>query len=84
MTLKCIAEGKPTPSIAWTRLSDNSVITMPLIDISRHDVKNYRCTADNGVETPATRDVTIDVKCKCYIELTFDSLNQMISLLSSL
>ena len=84
MTLKCIAKGKPTPSIAWTRLSDNSVITMPLINIRRHDVRNYRCTADNGVETPATRDVTIDVQCKCYIELTFDSLNQMISLFSSL
>ncbi|XP_044171636.1 fibroblast growth factor receptor 2-like [Acropora millepora] len=62
VTLKCIAEGKPTPSIAWTRLSDNSVVTMPLINISRHDVRNYRCTADNGVQTPATRDVTIDVQ----------------------
>ena len=77
VTLKCIAEGKPTPSITWTRLSDNSVITMPLINISRYDVKNYRCTADNGFGTPATRDVSIDVKCKCYIELTFDSLNQI-------
>ena len=84
VTLKCIAEGKPTPSITWTRLSDNSVVTMPLINISRHDVKNYRCTADNGFEIPATRDVSIDVKCKCYIELTFDSLNLMISLFSSL
>ena len=66
VTLKCSADGKPTPSIAWMRLSDNIVVFMPLIDISRHDVRKYRCTADNGVGTPATRDVTIDVKCKCY------------------
>ncbi|XP_044176562.1 fibroblast growth factor receptor 3-like [Acropora millepora] len=62
VTLKCIAEGTPTPSITWTRLSDNSVVTMPLINISRHDAKDYRCTADNGVETPAVREVTIDVQ----------------------
>ena len=79
LTLKCIAEGKPTPSITWTRLSDNSVVTMPLINISRHDEKNYRCTEDNGFKIPATRDVSIDVKCKCYIELTFESLNSLFS-----
>ncbi|XP_015779885.1 PREDICTED: fibroblast growth factor receptor homolog 1-like [Acropora digitifera] len=62
VTLKCIAQGTPTPSITWKRLSDNSVVTMPLINISRHDAKDYRCTADNGVETPAIRDVTIDVQ----------------------
>ena len=79
--LNCSAKGKPKPSITWTRLSDNSVVTMPLINISRHDEKNYRCTADNGFKIPATRDVSIDVKCKCYIEFTFDSLNQMIYIL---
>ena len=63
--LKCLAEGKPTPSITWTRLSDNRTVTMPLINISRGDVMDYRCTADNGVGTPATRNVTIDVQCKC-------------------
>ena len=65
MTLKCSAEGKPTPRITWTRLSDNSNVTMPLINFSRYDVREYRCTADNGVGTPATRDVSIDVQCKC-------------------
>ena len=68
MTLKCIAEGKPTPSITWTRLSDNSVVTMPLINISRHDVRDYRCTAYNGVGTPDTREVTTDVQYKCCNE----------------
>ena len=70
VTLKCLAKGKPTLSITWTRLSDNSVVTMPLINMSRHDVREYRSTADNGVGTPATRDVTIDVQCKCCNEQT--------------
>ena len=70
MTLKCLAEGKPTPSITWTRLSDNSVVTMPLIKINRRDVRDYRCTADNGVGTPASRDVSIDVQCECYMEFS--------------
>ena len=68
MTLKCIAEGKPTPSITWTRLSDNSVVTMPLININRHDAGDYRCTAENGVGTPSTRSVTIVVQCKYIVQ----------------
>lgn len=70
VTLKCLAEGKPTPSITWTRLSDNSVVTMPLISVSRHDETHYRCTADNGVGTPATRHVVIDVQFKFCNEKT--------------
>ena len=70
VTLNCSAEGKPSPSITWTRLSDNIVVTMPLINIRRHDVRGYRCIADNGVGIPAIRHVTIDVQCKCCNEQT--------------
>ncbi|XP_067030735.1 lachesin-like [Acropora muricata] len=62
VTLKCLAEGKPKPTITWTRLSDNRIVTMPLIQISRHDPKAYRCTADNGVGIPATGEVSIVVQ----------------------
>ncbi|XP_067030240.1 fibroblast growth factor receptor 2-like isoform X4 [Acropora muricata] len=61
-TLKCLADGKPTPNITWTRLSDNSVVIMPLTDIRRQDAGKYRCTADNGIESPATKDVWIAVQ----------------------
>lgn len=83
VTLDCSATGTPGPNTTWTRLSDHNVVTMPLINISRHDVRDYRCTADNGVGTPASREVSIDVQCKCYVEL-FIFIKSMISLLSSL
>ncbi|XP_067030254.1 fibroblast growth factor receptor-like isoform X2 [Acropora muricata] len=62
LALKCFVEGEPEPSITWTRLSDNSIVIMPLNNFSRHDVRDYKCTADNGVGTPATRNVIIDVQ----------------------
>ncbi|XP_015768096.1 PREDICTED: limbic system-associated membrane protein-like [Acropora digitifera] len=62
VTLNCSSDGKPKPIITWTRLSDNKVVTMPLINIKRDDEKDYKCTAENGVGTPATREVTIDVQ----------------------
>ena len=65
VTLNCSAKGTPDPNTTWTNLSDYSVVTMPLININRHDVRDYRCTAYNGVGSPATKDVFIDVQCKC-------------------
>lgn len=65
VTLKCLAKGKPTPSIRWARLFDNLTVTMPLINIRREDAPAYRCTAHNGVGTSAFKDVSIDVLCEC-------------------
>jgi len=36
--------------------------TLPLTNISRHDAGMFRCTADNGVGRPATRDVLLVVQ----------------------
>ena len=66
MNLNCSATGYPTPAITWTRLSDNSVVKMPLTNITRQEKGGYRCTADNGVGSPATKDVFITVQCKCW------------------
>jgi len=63
VTLICKGDGKPTPNITWTRLSDNSVVTFPLT-VSKQDKGGYRCTADNGIGDPARKNVFITVQYK--------------------
>ena len=65
VTLECTATGNPDPKITWTRLSDNSVFNGTLANISRQDKGGYRCTADNGVGSPATKDIFVTVQCEC-------------------
>ncbi|XP_015751961.1 PREDICTED: fibroblast growth factor receptor homolog 1-like [Acropora digitifera] len=61
LTLNCSADGKPTPTITWRRLSDNTVVTMPLKIFRGKNKESYRCTAYNGVGNPLTKDVTVDI-----------------------
>ena len=69
VSLRCLADGKPAPNITWTKLSDNSVISMSFTDISRKDAGKYRCTADNGIESPDTGDLWIVVQCEFGVKL---------------
>jgi len=62
VNLNCTADGKPTPSITWTRLSDNKEVHMPLTIAGKHDEGAYRCTADNGIGNPVNRNVSITVE----------------------
>ena len=62
LTLNCSADGKPKPTITWTRLSDNTVVSMPFNITGGKDKGSYRCTADNGVGKPLTKDVFVDVQ----------------------
>ena len=71
--LNCTADGNPSPSISWTRLSDNSVVTMPLNRIRRQDEGGYTCTANNGIGNPVSGDVFITVHCK-YLKVHFIQL----------
>ena len=64
ITLICLADGKPMPNITWKRLSDNSVVSMTLTDIKRKDGGEYKCTADNGIGSPAIGDAWIVVQCE--------------------
>ena len=64
LSLKCTADGYPAPNITWTRLSDNSIVTMPLNISAEQDEGGYRCTADNGFGGPARRDVFITLPSK--------------------
>ena len=64
LSLNCTADGNPTPNITWTRLSNNSVVTMPLT-INRHSEGGYRCIAENNVNLD-TADVFVTVQCKWH------------------
>ena len=65
VTLNCTADGNPAPNITWTRVSDNSSVTFPLTITGKQDEGTYRCTADNGVGSPVTRDTSI-VHRECF------------------
>ncbi|XP_068685505.1 hemicentin-1-like isoform X2 [Montipora foliosa] len=49
VNLNCTADGNPAAMVHWTRLSDNSDVTMPLAISGKEHEGNYRCTASNSV-----------------------------------
>ena len=67
VSLRCLSEGNPQPNFTWTSVSDNSVVTMPLINVRRQDAGEYRCIADNGVGKPASETVWLIVQCEYLI-----------------
>lgn len=65
--LDCKATGYPAPTITWTRVSDNSVLRMPLTISGKQDEGTYKCTAENGFGKPASRDVSLTVQSEYAI-----------------
>ena len=64
MTLNCTAEGNPAPTITWKKIADNSAVNFPLTITGKQDEGLYRCTAQNDVGSPVTKDVHITVNCE--------------------
>jgi len=65
VSLNCTADGYPTPTITWTKVSDNSLVSFPLTITGKENEGLYRCTADNGIGSVVTEDVAITVLCEC-------------------
>ncbi|XP_046402802.1 LOW QUALITY PROTEIN: papilin [Ischnura elegans] len=71
-TLKCVAEGRPTPSIIWRKnidiidgsdakyrqLADGS---LQVVALTRNDAGVYTCLASNGVGNPVKQDYRLVV-----------------------
>ncbi|XP_020614819.1 neurotrimin-like [Orbicella faveolata] len=68
VSLNCTADGYPTPNITWTKVSDNSPVSFPLTITGKENEGLYRCTADNGIGSTVTEDVTITVHFPTSIE----------------
>jgi len=64
VTLICTADGNPTPSITWTRVSDNIPLAFPFTITGKEDEGGYRCTAENGVGNPDSDVTFINVQCR--------------------
>ena len=73
VTLSCNATGKPIPNITWTRVWENGTDSgeLPSVDefyvisnTSRSSNETYRCTASNGVGTPANQTTEVIVGSK--------------------
>ena len=71
VTLECIADGEPSPSITWTRVyandSDSGVLgngSQFVLETYRNNSGTYRCTAHNGIGTAPNHTVKVEVNCK--------------------
>ena len=71
ITLECIADGEPTPSITWTKVyangSDSGVLRTGnqfVLETNRNNSGTYRCAAYNGRGTAPNLTVKVEVNCK--------------------
>ena len=72
LQLFCTASGRPTPDVTWVRIfpsgSESDVLhrgtTWGLKKISRTDAGTYRCTASNGVGSPVSGTLRVNVECE--------------------
>lgn len=70
----------PQPKITWHR-EDNKVLpsggaihkgnSLKIHDIRKEDRGTYFCVADNGVGGGDSRNIRVDVECKCITLIFF-------------
>ena len=70
VTLACNASGDPLPNVTWTKVGvvqdqlNFSGHRLHIINVKRTDVGLYRCTANNGFGSEASRVSIVNVNCK--------------------
>lgn len=82
MVLSCDADGKPNPTLSWTRngsplgTSDNSNISisedskqLTITNVSRTDCGEYRCVASNSLGNASSNAALLNVQCKIVADV---------------
>ena len=79
VTFSCEVEGNPTPSVTWTKngqrlnIEANSRLTassannshnLTITDVHRSDGGQYRCVANNSVNSSTSSAAELEVNCK--------------------
>ena len=74
MTLKCVSDGVPTPTLTWYKpdgsqinsvtTKNNTVILTMNID---QDFGYYKCDADNGLSPTDFKIVKIEQISRCFL-----------------
>ena len=75
ITLTCSVSGDPLPAVHWTKVGSSEVLSnttsLTLVNVSRpgtpDNMIQYRCTASNGVGTPATDIARVTVYCESVL-----------------
>ena len=85
VVLRCLVAGYPTPTVAWTKngvelnVTANSQLsvssrdgnhTLKITDVQRSDAGQYRCVANNSLQTSESFPSTLTVQCKCKSSLS--------------
>ncbi|EAA07116.5 AGAP010422-PA, partial [Anopheles gambiae str. PEST] len=75
--MECRASGNPTPKIVWSRKNNmmpngeanKTGNVLDILHANRHSSGHYKCTADNRVGQPDTREVFVNVLYPPEIEV---------------
>ena len=82
MVLSCDADGKPSPTLSWTRngspitTSDNSSISisedskqLTITNVRRTDSGEYQCVANNSLGNASSNAALLNVQCKIVADV---------------
>ena len=72
VTLKCVSDGVPTPTLTWYKPNGNELNTVTAKESTKkvkmnddQDFGNYRCAAYNGLTAPVFKAVEVEQISKC-------------------
>ena len=82
VVFSCVVEGNPSPNVTWTKnkqrlnvtgnsrltaSSTNNNYTLTVTDVHRSDAGQYRCVANNSVNTSTSSAARLEVNCKYHM-----------------